>query len=453
MNRKKIVFIGGGSVSWTPRIVKDMLLTDAISDSHYVLFDIDLVAAKLVLALCEKLNSKLGKDAVFSATDKREEAFADADYFVITISTGGLDAMAHDLAIPEEYGIYHTVGDTSGPGGWVRFIRNFDVFVSLAGDMNSYAGDAVVLNYTNPMSTLTDVLSRICTGPVVGLCHGLFENLEKIVAIYGLSGESELSVSYAGLNHFFWTTQARTKELDILADLKARIASESLTELLKKTSAAVDEGSDTSRHDPSSVRELSTALFRETGVMPYFGDRHTCEFFPCYITNKDVMNRFKLVRTSIGERAESVDKRRKQIIDAVDGKLPESFLERSRETAADIIAAHSSGGSFIDVGNLPNIGQISNLPTGLVVETAVHVNRNGFTPLAFGELPQPVLGFVEPYAHSFPMVVDACFRRDKMMALSALRLDPVCSHLTGDQVVEMGNRLLDTHSDFISAFK
>ena len=41
-----------------------------------------------------------------------------ADAVLITISTGGLDAMAHDLAIPERYGIYATVGDTAGPGGW-----------------------------------------------------------------------------------------------------------------------------------------------------------------------------------------------------------------------------------------------------------------------------------------------------------------------------------------------
>ncbi len=36
---------------------------------------------------------------------------------MVTISTGGLQAMATDLSIPEEYGIYQTVGDTVGPGG------------------------------------------------------------------------------------------------------------------------------------------------------------------------------------------------------------------------------------------------------------------------------------------------------------------------------------------------
>ena len=41
MKRKKIVIIGGGSNAWTPNIVKDMLLTEPIKDSEFVLYDIN----------------------------------------------------------------------------------------------------------------------------------------------------------------------------------------------------------------------------------------------------------------------------------------------------------------------------------------------------------------------------------------------------------------------------
>jgi alpha-galactosidase/6-phospho-beta-glucosidase family protein len=61
------------------------------------------------------LDAVLHTGGSFVATDNREEAFTDADYFTITISTGGLPAMAHDLALPEEYGIFHTAGDACGP--------------------------------------------------------------------------------------------------------------------------------------------------------------------------------------------------------------------------------------------------------------------------------------------------------------------------------------------------
>src|SRR5690242_3874614 len=137
--RRKIVLVGGGSNAWTPTIVKDMMLTESLADSEFVLYDINKRASDLVLAFLQKLNQKLKTPARFVSSTLRAKALQGADYVVITISTGGLKSMAHDLAIPEQYGIYHTVGDTSGPGGWARLMRNFESFVSLATAINKYA--------------------------------------------------------------------------------------------------------------------------------------------------------------------------------------------------------------------------------------------------------------------------------------------------------------------------
>lgn len=159
--------VGGGSVQWTANIVKDMLLTEGISNSEFILLDIDRKASDLTAAFLTRLGAELKSGARFVSTDDRKEALAGADYVIITISTGGLKAMAHDLAIPERYGIYHTVGDTSGPGGWARCIRNFGVFAELAKDIRRLAPGAVVLNYTTPMTTLTAVLARLYPWRVV----------------------------------------------------------------------------------------------------------------------------------------------------------------------------------------------------------------------------------------------------------------------------------------------
>jgi len=437
---RRIVIVGGGSNAWTPNIVKDMLLTPGIADSTFVLYDIRREAADLVAAFLAKLNARLGTRATFVATDDRRRAFEGGDYFIITISTGGLDAMAHDLAIPEEYGIFHTVGDTSGPGGWARMLRNYPVFALLARDINRYAPGAMVLNYTNPMAGLTDVLARACTGPVVGLCHGLFENLEFLVAQYGLASEADVSVNYGGVNHFFWTDRIHARGRDLLADLRAKVRRRGFTALLRETPP-----------DPMgfrSNRELATELFGETGIMPYLGDRHTAEFFPCYLTNRTTMRRLRLVRTSIDERKLAFRERDRRLRAMVKGTIPDEFGTRSRESAADIIAAHATGRPFIDVGNVPNVGQIGNLPRGPVVETAVRVDGNGFSPICFGDLPQPVLGMVEPHAHVQATVVRACLERDRDLAFAALRLDPLCAHLPGDRVREMGGRLLRAHRRF-----
>jgi alpha-galactosidase len=298
----------------------------------------------------------------------------------------------------------------------------------------------MVLNYTNPMAGLTDVLARACTGPVVGLCHGLFENLEFLTALYGLSSEAEVSLNYGGVNHFFWTNRIHARGKDLLGDLRGRVRRRGFTALMRESSP-----------DPMgfrSNRELATALFDETGIMPYLGDRHTCEFFPCYITSRAAMKKLRLVRTTIAERRQGFRERERGLRAMVKGTIPEEYTRRSRETAADIIAAHATGRPFIDVGNVPNIGQIANLPRGPVVETAVRVDGGGFSPICFGDLPQPVLGLVEPHTHVQATAVRACLERDRHLAFAALRLDPACAHLTGDQVREMGARLLGAHRRF-----
>ena len=442
MRRRKIVIVGGGSNAWTPNLVKDMMLTPAIADSEFVLYDINKPAATLIQQYLMKLNKELKTPATFTATDNLPRAFEGAEYITITISTGGFDAMAHDLSIPEEYGIFHTVGDTSGPGGWARLMRNFNVFRKLGEDINRYAPGAMVLNYSNPMTTLTQILCRICTGPVVGLCHGLFENLEFLKRFYKLESEDQISVRYAGLNHFFWITEATIPKMDVIADLARRLEKQGFTDMLRESSPDA--------MGFHSKRELATELFRMTGVMPYLGDRHTCEFFPQYITSRANMKKYKLIRTTIKERRDRFNQRKNNLEKIIATELPKKSFVRSRETAADIISSHVESCPFIDVGNVPNIGQISILPRGTVVETAVRVDRNGFSPIAFGPLPEPILSFVEPFARAFNVGVDACFEGDRRKALTALRMDPLCSHLTADQVLEMGNRLLVAHKPFIN---
>ena len=442
--KPRIVIVGGGSKIWVSKLVKDMLLTPSVSEGEYVLLDIDKEAADTNKLFLQNLSCKLNIQPTFIPMDDQAEAFKGADYIVITISTGGFDSMAYDLSIPEEYGIYHTVGDSTGPGGWVRFIRNFDVFANMAHDINRYAPGAVVLNYTNPMSTLTDLLCRICAGPVVGLCHGVFESIEYLMQLYGFKSEDEISVKYAGMNHFFWVTQAKAGNKNLLFDLMKKLKTTTLTKLIPNFNA-----------DPltqATRQELATELMRLTGYMPYIGDRHTCEFVPGYTCSLKTMEKYKISRTSIEDRKEYLKTQIKYINESFDKDIEDEYFRRTRETVADIIDAHLTGKVFIDVGNLPNIGQISNLPQGIVVETAMCVDRNGFSPIAFGALPDAIQAMIQPWAKAYQMVVDACFNKDKQLAMEALCVDPLCGHLTKKQIEEMGEKLLQAHKKYISIF-
>jgi alpha-galactosidase len=68
--------------------------------------------------------------------------------------------MRHDLEIPEKHGIKQSVGDSVGPGGVMRALRNIPVLVGIAEDMAEICPDAWMLNITNPMTTLCRAVTR-----------------------------------------------------------------------------------------------------------------------------------------------------------------------------------------------------------------------------------------------------------------------------------------------------
>ena len=244
------------------------MLTPAIADSTYVLNDLNVANAERIARFARKLAGMLGVPATIETEADSDAALRDADFILVTISTGGLDAMAHDLAIPEEYGIYHTVGDTVGPGGWARTMRNVPVFADLARRAERLAPKSIILNYTNPMAQLTKTLSLRTSRPVVGLCHGPFETLHVIQMLFGLEGEKDIDIIYGGVNHFFFVTKLTIGGRDGYEMLSQKLAGRRLVDLVP------EEYRDQVRW------QVASELYELTGMLTYLADRHITEFFP-----------------------------------------------------------------------------------------------------------------------------------------------------------------------------
>ena len=122
-------------------------------------------------ALGPKVSEALGAGATFDTTTDQRRALEGADFVIVTISTGGFESMAVDLDVPARYGIRQSVGDTVGPGGINRSLRNIPVLVGVGEDMGKICPDAWLLNITNPMTCLTRAVCRQTEVKTVGLCH------------------------------------------------------------------------------------------------------------------------------------------------------------------------------------------------------------------------------------------------------------------------------------------
>ena len=369
----KIAFIGGGSENWAPTIIRDIIFKEGMerADVEFALLDIDEKRAQTIKALFDIKLEEWGVERVriYSTTDSTN-AITGADFVIICISTGRLPAMAHDLAIPENYSIYQTVGDTAGPGGWARALRNIPVFKAYARQIKELAPNTFALNYTNPMGALTKILAdELGNDRVVGLCHGLFECYDVLKSIFGLESEEQIEVRFGGMNHFFWILDLKINGSDGCELLREKLQGRNFGALVPKK-----------QHDLmgwGSQHWLAGELFANYGYMPYIGDRHTCEFFSCYLTNKELMERFKLARTSIAHREEYYRGAYERIQRWIRGEQADQPLDKnpSRETAADIIKAITFNDRFTDVVNMVNTGQISNLPLGAVVRRHERVQQ------------------------------------------------------------------------------
>jgi alpha-galactosidase len=282
--------------------------------------------------------------------------------------------------------------------------------------------------------------------PVVGLCHGLFENLATLSKIFNLKSEDEIAAHYCGINHFFWVTDFTVRGKPGYPMLAAKLrGGKRLDDLVGQAYK------DAFGH--VSVRSLvASELYEEFGVLPYFGDRHTVEFFGRYLTRtRDTLRKYKIHQTTIAERRKWARAARKRVQDWGEGRTPLPMTP-SRETAADIMAARWANHQFLDVMNLPNIGQISNLPLGAVVETPGVVNATGFSPVSMGAMPAQLADLTLPHVYCQNLIVEAGIEGDWTKAYRALIADPLCSWLPVPAIKKMGRELLEANKQYLPQF-
>lgn len=429
----KIVIIGGGSGGWTPKIATDLMLTKELTGSTLVLEDINSEALNLTGALCKKIAEKCGTNWKVETTTSEHEALQGASFVILAISVGGDKAWANDVDIPMRYGIYQTVGDTVGPGGLSRALRHIPVVIGLARNMEKVCPNAWLINYTNPMTTITRAVNKVTSIKIIGLCHELFYFMDWLKEIFNVQNNHDIRVIVAGINHFIWI-------------LKMDVHGKDGFELLRDFIATKGIYYEVTKEPTCYLHAVQMFLFEKFGCLPAAGDRHIAEFFPYFLTEEtDIGKKFgmKLEQPDMHDssfRASLLEEVEKMVSGAK--PLPEGH---SKEESANIIAALVSGKDEEHIVNLPNKGQIMNLPCESVIESMAIVGANGVRPIAVGNVPTQIQQFIYPHILRQEMIVDASLKTDKRLALQALLSDPLVRNY--DTAEKMLDELLKANSE------
>jgi alpha-galactosidase/6-phospho-beta-glucosidase family protein len=102
--------------------------------------------------------------------------------------------------------------------------------------------------------------------------------------------------------------------------------------------------------------------------------------------------------------------------------------------------------------NLPNVGQIDNLPRDAVVETYGVIDAVGANAIAYGDVPAGVQNLVGHHVCQQEMTVQAALTGSREIALQVLLNDPLSSRLTVSQARQMLEELLEANKQYLSLF-
>jgi len=448
---KKITFIGGGSYQWVPVLFRDIAVNPHLQETRFVLHDIHPGRNAEMAEVCRILVGKLGSGVLVEAEDSLDLALDGAEAVVLCISTGGLDAMEHDIEIPKRYGIYQPVGDSTGPGGISRTLRNVPVVTDVARRMEKLCPDAWLLNLTNPMNQIVRAVQQTSRIKVVGLCHEFQNFMMTVQSLLGLKDwKTETSSTIAGINHFAWVKELRVRGENGLEMLRKHSEQE-----LSGTVRVNRKGDQVHPSHSLSGNRVKFSLFETYGLIPYPGDRHLVEFFPYYLSEKTKWG------ADFGVELTAIDDRRFKWIGWYKERITEWTAqgadsvprEPSDEALAPILAALVGGGPVtVQPATLPNRGQVENLPRNTSVETLASFGGGLVNPHASGALPLPILALVHKHSLIQDLTVEAALEGSHVKALQAMLSDPLNNSNDCREIGAMLDDLLRANAALLPQF-
>ncbi len=424
----KVVLIGAGSTVFTPGLLADLAASPVFDAAAIHLVDINEDAAVTMAALGRRIAKERGSGLSVEAHVDRREALPGAALVATTIAVGGAPGWRVDLDVPAKHGVRQTVGDSVGPGGVLRALRQVPELVAIGRDVADLAPDAWLANYANPLTANVRAIGGWAHPRTFGLCHGTMHTRSMLAAELGIPRD-ELTTVFAGLNHLCWLLEVRHGRDDAYPRLRRLVAAATGSD-----GASSGAGSGGGSGGGPLSEPVSADLMDVFGCYPAPGDRHVAEFFGWYLGAAaaaagvdlpwGLQPGFDATRHYIDEKSALWDRLHAQASGAepLDVAPPGQEAER----LVSIAEALFTGREIVELAvNVPNQGKISNLPADAVVEVPAVIGGGGVTGLAVGELPAAIASVLAARALQQELTVQAALSGSRPLALQALATDPL----------------------------
>lgn len=435
----KIVIIGAGSGSFGPALLGDLFsLPIHFRDSEIWLIDTNPEALDTIARFAGRINLSQGQLLDIRASTQRLDALPNADFVIMTAAVDRLDAWQRDWQIPLKHGVRHVLGENGGPGGLSHALRSIPLALEIARDVEALAPNALLLNFSHPLSRVIMAIQMHTRVRVAGLSRNIGEGYRLVNRVLGIakvqgivsddlrSIERRIHITAAGLNRFSFMLAVRDRLTgeDLYPRLRAMLAQQ-----------------------PADVALMSRRLLDTFGLLCASGDLYAGEYVG-FAGDTQPLSGYDFAAHAARHAA------RWQHVRAVaDGALPvaPSDVQPSGQRAIPIIAAITHELSQTELAvNLPNAGLIDNLPAHAIVEIPATVDASGLQGVAVGALPHGLAAMMRREVDIQQLVVSAAVDGDRGLALQALLLDPTVRSYA--QATHMLEELLDAQRVYLPRF-
>lgn len=453
----RITIVGGGSTHWTPKLLLDFANTPSLSDAGVTLMDVDKDSLPPMLDIAEHVRTHRDVGLTARTTTELADALDGADFVVTALSVGGFDSMRHDLEIPARYGIRQPVGDSVGPGGIARSLRSIPVLLDVAHAMERHCPQALLVNVSNPLTALCRAVGRETRVRVVGLCNELV-GLTFVLSLLFDVDMRTVDPVVGGVNHLPLVTSLRIGDRDGFAMLRDALDD---PDVLVGQPLWMDppEGmhwrprspGEWSKADVLANLRVKLELFRRFGVLPGSSDTHVVEFFPGFVTAASDFGRdWGIDHYGLaGHQADKAEDDAGVVALLASDELP---VWQSGELVAPLLDGLVSGIERSLPVNLPNTGQVANLPADVVVECIGTSGAGGVTPRDRVQVPSVLGEQLRRVVASQELTVDAAISGSRTRALEAMLADPMAGSLPYERVVAMTDEILAATSAWLPRF-
>lgn len=405
----KIVFLGAGS-GFFGSLFRDIMMVEGFNDGEMCIVDLDKKRLNIAERLGYEMMKRVGnKGWTLKKTTNRRTVLKDADYVINCIEVNGGPCVRPDNDIPLKYGVDQCIGDTIGPGGIMKALRTVPTWLDVLSDVSELCPNAVVFNYTNPMSIMCLAATRMF--PQIkhfGMCHSVQGTSERLASYAGVPLD-EIKWECAGVNHLAWFTKFEHNGKSLYPKINKRLKS-----------GEIDITCDHVRFD----------MMQQFGAFITESSGHLSEYLPFYRKRKDIREKYchngyngqsSFYADNWPQWRENGDKWRTEF---GNGEHKDWEVKRSWEYCSYAIEALEMNRPFVMHSTVPNTGLISNLPQNGVVEVACHCDKNGIVPTYFGDLPAQMAAICDWNMRCYELAAQACLEFDLEKATYAMMLDP-----------------------------